>query len=102
MLENLPGLEVEEFFVAGVLQHQCLLAVADDDPIALTNLQFEHEILPPRLCPQLAARRRPRLDQDQTPEGPIKLLSEPVGWVEFFTRPNTLPGIVWAGEGDIV
>src|SRR5262245_24848904 len=42
MLEHVPGLEIEEFLVAGILQHQRLLAVADDDPIALVDFQLGH------------------------------------------------------------
>src|SRR5712692_10439730 len=44
MLVNLLGLEVEEFFIAGVLQHECLLAVADDDPVALPDFELLHAI----------------------------------------------------------
>src|SRR5215813_6701484 len=44
MLVNLLGPEIEKFFVAGVLQHQCLLAVADDDPVALPDFELLHAI----------------------------------------------------------
>src|SRR5262249_41652083 len=44
MLVDLLGFEVEEFFVAGVLQHQCFLAVADDDPVALPDFELLHAI----------------------------------------------------------
>jgi hypothetical protein len=43
VLEDFAGLEVEEFFVAGILQHQCLFPVANDDPVALADLQLGHE-----------------------------------------------------------
>ena len=45
MLEDFPGLEIEEFLVADILQHQRLLAVADDDPIALADFQLGHAYL---------------------------------------------------------
>src|SRR5262249_14618641 len=44
MLMNLSGPQVEKFFVAGVLQHQCLLAIADDDPVALPDFELLHAI----------------------------------------------------------
>src|SRR4029434_2397594 len=44
MLVNLLGPEVEKFFVAGVLQHQCFLAVADDDPVALPDFELLHAL----------------------------------------------------------
>src|SRR5262249_57705202 len=44
MLVNLPSPQVEKFFVAGVLQHQCLLAIADDDPVALPDFELLHAI----------------------------------------------------------
>src|SRR5262245_32841533 len=49
MVEDFPGLEIEKFLVAGILQHQCFFPIADDDPIALPDLQLGHEICPPRL-----------------------------------------------------
>src|SRR5262249_21729179 len=44
MLVNLPGPQVEKFFIAGVLQHQRFLAIADDDPVALPDLELVHAI----------------------------------------------------------
>jgi hypothetical protein len=44
MFVNLAGLQIEEFFVADVLQHQGFLAVADDDPIALPNFGLLHAL----------------------------------------------------------
>jgi hypothetical protein len=42
VLVNLPGLEVEEFFITRVLQHQGFLAVAHDDPVALADFELLH------------------------------------------------------------
>src|SRR3954470_10010284 len=44
MLLDLPGLEVEEFFVPGILQDQRLFPVADDHPIALPDFQLLHSV----------------------------------------------------------
>src|SRR5215813_15627609 len=44
MLVNLLGPEVEKFFIAGVLQHQRFLAIADDDPVALPDFELLHAI----------------------------------------------------------
>src|SRR5713226_2417571 len=46
MLEDFPGLEVEKFLVADVLQHQRLFPIANDDPITLANLQLGHAAPP--------------------------------------------------------
>src|SRR5262249_3488208 len=43
MLEDLARLQVQEFLVAGVLQHQRLLAVAHHDPVTVPDLQLAHE-----------------------------------------------------------
>ena len=40
LLVDFPGLEIEELRVARVLQHQRLLAVANDHPVALPDLQL--------------------------------------------------------------
>src|SRR5215467_13630897 len=42
LLVDLPGLEIEEFFVTRVLQHQGFLAVADDDPVPLADFELLH------------------------------------------------------------
>ena len=44
MLVNLPGSQVEKFFIAGVLQHQRFPAIADDDPVALPDFELLHAI----------------------------------------------------------
>src|SRR3954449_230557 len=44
MLLDLPGLEVEKFFVPGILQDQRLFPVADDHPIALPDFQLLHSV----------------------------------------------------------
>jgi len=44
MLVNFPGPEIEEFIVADILKHQSLLAVADDDPVALPDFELLHAI----------------------------------------------------------
>src|SRR5262249_49358468 len=42
MLVNFPGLEIEKLLVPGILQHQGLLTVADDDPVALPYFDLLH------------------------------------------------------------
>src|SRR5262245_20333701 len=64
MLVNLLGLEVEKFFIAGVLQHQRLLAVADDDPVALPDFELLHAI---------------PLGSNDTPRGTVVAISSCVG-----------------------
>src|SRR4029079_6060578 len=54
MLLDLFGLEVEEFFVAGILQDQRLFPVADDHPIALPDLQLLHSV--PLRCSRNSCR----------------------------------------------
>ena len=44
MLVNFPGPEIEELIVADGLQHQSLLAVADDDLVALPDFELLHAI----------------------------------------------------------
>src|SRR5262245_10918921 len=56
MIEDFPGLEIEKFFVACILQHQSLFPVTDDDPIALPDFQLVHEIDPP--CPRPTVAQR--------------------------------------------
>src|SRR6266550_9463880 len=79
LLVDFPGLEVEELLIADVFQHQRLLAVADDNPIALANLRLRHATPPgsDRIDP---ATRPSRLVVDQfsgepTPQGRIQLLA---------------------------
>src|SRR4030081_2073578 len=49
MLLDFPGREVWDFFVPDVLQDQRFFPVANDHPIALTDLQLLHAVLlPPR------------------------------------------------------
>src|SRR6516162_6804395 len=64
MLVNLLGLVVEKFFVAGVLQHQCLLAIADDDPVALPDFELLHAI---------------PLGSNDSPVGPVVAISSCLG-----------------------
>src|SRR5581483_4214691 len=42
LLENLDGLEIGEFRIAGVFENQCLFAIADNDPLAVTYQKFGH------------------------------------------------------------
>src|SRR5262249_51464489 len=68
MLVNLLGLEVEKFFVAGVFQHQCLLAIADDDPVALPDFELLHAI---------------PLGSNDSPVGPVVAISSCLGpWIK--------------------
>src|SRR4051794_20402095 len=64
MFLDLPGLEVEEFFVPGILQDQRLFPVADDHPIALPDFQLLHSV-PLRSSRNRAAARPWRLVLDQ-------------------------------------
>src|SRR3954447_18609805 len=76
MLLDLPGLEVEEFFVPGILQDQRLFPVADDHPIALPDFQLLHSV-PLRSSRSHAAARpwrpccRSIFFEGQTPGGAI-------------------------------
>src|SRR5262245_18966961 len=60
LLVDLARLEVEDLGVADVLQYQCLLAVADPDPMSLPDQHVRHEFLHVRslvTAPDLARRK---------------------------------------------
>ena len=62
---DMARLEIEEFFVADILQHQRLGTVANHDEIAVTDFRLTHEGL------RGAAAITPGSRTKETPNGPF-------------------------------